>query len=72
MTGEERELDLHLADALDEVSKLKTKLEYYQGFADLYEELRSLIDGGSESMTHKDACAEIRALQERADPYYQR
>ena len=33
--------------------------------ARLYEELRSVIDGGSESMTHKDALAEVKYLQFR-------
>lgn len=30
----------------------------------LYEELRAVIDGGSESMTHEDAIEEVKALKE--------
>lgn len=33
--------------------------------AKLYEELRSLIDGGSESFTHEDAVRYLRDLQNR-------
>ena len=32
----------------------------------LYEELRAVIDGGSESMTHEDAIEEVKALKEPA------
>lgn len=35
--------------------------------ARLYEELRAVIDGGSESMTHADAIREIRWLQDFAE-----
>ena len=31
----------------------------------LYEELRAVIDGGSESMTHEDAIEEVKALKEQ-------
>ena len=34
----------------------------------LYEELRAVIDGGSESMTHEDAVEEVKTLKERAVP----
>ena len=34
----------------------------------LYEELRAVIDGGSESMTHEDAIEEVKALKELAVP----
>ena len=34
----------------------------------LYEELRAVIDGGSESMTHEDAVEEVKALKELAMP----
>ena len=34
----------------------------------LYEELRAVIDGGSESMTHEDAIEEVKALKEPAMP----
>ena len=34
----------------------------------LYEELRAVIDGGSESMTHEDAVEEVKALKEPAMP----
>lgn len=34
----------------------------------LYEELRTVIDGGSESMTHEDAVEEVKALKEPAMP----
>jgi hypothetical protein len=33
-----------------------------------YEELRAVIDGGSESMTHEDAIEEVNALKELAVP----
>ena len=33
-----------------------------------YEELRAVIDGGSESMTHEDAVEEVKALKELAMP----
>lgn len=33
-----------------------------------YEELRAVIDGGSESMTHEDAIEEVKALKELATP----
>lgn len=34
----------------------------------LYEELRAVIDGGSESMTHEGAVEEVKALKELAVP----
>ena len=39
----------------DEIATLRTK----------YEQLREIIDDGSESMTHDDAVAEVSALRER-------
>lgn len=41
------------------------EIERFRDTARLYEELRSVIDGGSESMTHKDAIAEVEYLQSR-------
>lgn len=35
-----------------------------------YEELRAIIDGGSESMTHEDAVAEIKELVEKDGQLY--
>ena len=49
-----------LTDAADEIERLRDK-------ARLYEELRAVIDGGSESMTHADAIREIRWLQDFAE-----
>ena len=34
----------------------------------LYEELRAVIDGGSESMTHEGAVEEVKALKKLAVP----
>ena len=45
-------------EAADEIERLRP-------VAARYEELRSIIDGGSESMTHKDAIAEVKYLQSR-------
>jgi len=49
-----------LRKAADEIDRLRDK-------ARLYEELRAVIDGGSESMTHADAIREIRWLQDFAE-----
>ncbi len=46
--------------AADEIDRLRDK-------ARLYEELRAVVDGGSESMTHADAIREIRWLQDFAE-----
>jgi hypothetical protein len=37
----------------------------FEGWRALYEELRAAIDGGSESMTHADALAEVQAWRDR-------
>ncbi len=49
-----------LRKAADEIDRLRDK-------ARLYEELRAVVDGGSESMTHADAIREIRWLQDFAE-----
>ena len=35
----------------------------------LYEEIRKVTDGGSESMTHDDAIAQIKYWEQEADKY---
>ena len=51
---------LYTAPPADEIDRLRDK-------ARLYEELRAVVDGGSESMTHADAIREIRWLQDFAE-----
>ena len=35
----------------------------------LYEEIRKVTDGGSESMTHEDAIVQIKYWEQEADKY---
>jgi hypothetical protein len=50
-----------------EVDNLQAKLDMCEDFAARYEELRAAIDGGSESMTHKDALEQIKYWRERCN-----
>jgi hypothetical protein len=54
----------HHGCAIDRVFKLEERLEELRRN---YEELRKVIDGGSESMTHADAVQEVKDLQYMAE-----
>ena len=45
----------------------KRRAEWYEDTAHKYEELRELIDDGSESMTHEDAVEEVNRLRKSDD-----
>ncbi len=45
-------------------------LDTLDNIASCYEELRQIIDGGSESMTHEDAVQEVRTYVEEAGRIY--
>lgn len=62
-TAEWHELGMHRADVLRQRIEAQRPDEKWWK---LYEELRSLIDGGSESMTHEDAVEQVKVWAKAA------
>ncbi len=56
-------MEKELAALKAELAEANRNTEFWKNIGRLYEELRDIIDGGSESMTHEDAVKELNALK---------
>jgi hypothetical protein len=61
-----------VCQAADELERITTENERLGRTESLYEELRSIIDGGSETMTHADAVQELHDTDDEVESLEQK